>query len=280
MSAALPAAREADVRQRVALTNWSALRYFSFYRIVISGLFGLLASTSKMPPNVGGNEARGFTIVAVSYAIAAIVALVVSEQRMVDYRLQVYSLSLLDIVAIIALIVALLAAILMTWTLTRPLSELEEAARRVASGDLESQLTVRPGRSEVGRTMRAFNDMTRELASTRKKLLRAERIAAWREVARRIAHEIKNPLQPIQMEIERETPKLDDEGKPVEGETVTERKTETLNSRTPIWTKPKDEITDEEHAGINDPPVSEFRQRVHRVEALDKGALVDRRKEP
>ena len=105
-------------------------------------------------------------------------------------------------VAIIALIVALLAAILMTWTLTRPLSELEEAARRVASGDLESQLTVRPGRSEVGRTMRAFNDMTRELASTRKKLLRAERIAAWREVARRIAHEIKNPLQPIQMEIE------------------------------------------------------------------------------
>ncbi len=105
-------------------------------------------------------------------------------------------------VAIIALIVALLAAILMTWSLTRPLSELEEAAHRVASGDLESQLTVRGGGGEMGRTMRAFNDMTRELASTRKKLLRAERIAAWREVARRIAHEIKNPLQPIQMEIE------------------------------------------------------------------------------
>lgn len=92
---------EAGVRSTAP--SWSALRWFSFYRVVISGLFGLLASTGKMPPNVGGSEARGFTIIAVTYAVAAIVALVVSEQRMIDYRLQVYSLSLLDIVAIILL---------------------------------------------------------------------------------------------------------------------------------------------------------------------------------
>lgn len=104
-------------------------------------------------------------------------------------------------IAIGALLVAFLAAVLMTIWLSRPLGELEEAARRVASGDLESELDVR-ARGEVGRTMHAFNEMTRELAATRKKLLRAERIAAWREVARRIAHEVKNPLQPIQMEIE------------------------------------------------------------------------------
>ncbi|MEM9067864.1 MAG: ATP-binding protein [Myxococcota bacterium] len=104
-------------------------------------------------------------------------------------------------VAGVALLVALFAAVLMTLTLSRPLRSLEAAAQRVASGDLESEIPV-TARGEVGRTMRAFNNMTRELAATRKKLLRAERIAAWREVARRIAHEIKNPLQPIQMEIE------------------------------------------------------------------------------
>ena len=104
-------------------------------------------------------------------------------------------------IALGALLVAFLAALLMTFALARPLGELEAAAWRVARGDLDSELPV-TDRGELGRTMRAFNAMTRELAATRKKLLRAERIAAWREVARRIAHEVKNPLQPIQMEIE------------------------------------------------------------------------------
>jgi len=120
-------------------------------------------------------------------------------------------------IAVAALGIALLLALLLTLTLRRGLSQLEEAARRVASGDLESQMRVR-GRDEVGSAMTAFNEMTRELAATRRKLLRAERIAAWREVARRIAHEIKNPLQPIQMEVEtlrklhaRKHPKFDEE---------------------------------------------------------------------
>ncbi|MEZ6013508.1 MAG: molecular chaperone HtpG [Planctomycetota bacterium] len=52
---------------------------------------------------------------------------------------------------------------------------------------------------------------------------------------------------PIQMEVERSKPKLDDEGKPIAGERVTERVTETLNSRTPLWARPKDDITPEEH---------------------------------
>ena len=101
----------------------------------------------------------------------------------------------------LALIGALLLALFFAWYLTRPLRALESAAQRVGKGDLESQMQVRR-RDEMGSVMSAFNQMTKELSSTRRKLLRAERIAAWREVARRIAHEIKNPLQPIQMEVE------------------------------------------------------------------------------
>ena len=96
---------------------------------------------------------------------------------------------------------ALLISVLSTLWLSKPLIELEDATRRVGAGDLDATVTVRPG-GEVGKAIGAFNDMTRELRRTQRKLLRAERIAAWRDIARRIAHEIKNPLSPIQISIE------------------------------------------------------------------------------
>ena len=66
-----------------------------------------------------------------------------------------------------------------------------------------------------------------------------------RDVVRRYSDFVEYP---IQMEVGRTEPKLDDEGKPIEGETVTESKLETLNSQKPLWSRPKSEITDEEHA--------------------------------
>lgn len=101
----------------------------------------------------------------------------------------------------IALSLALLLGTFLALRTTRPLLELERAARRVGEGDLEATIPVRHG-GEIGRAMEAFNRMTHELRTTREQLLRAERIAAWREIARRIAHEIKNPLSPIQVSIE------------------------------------------------------------------------------
>ncbi|MFO0683271.1 MAG: ATP-binding protein [Sandaracinus sp.] len=73
---------------------------------------------------------------------------------------------------------------------------LEEAAARVGRGDLDVTIDGR------GATASAFNRMTRELKDTQHRLARAERIAAWRDIARRIAHEIKNPLTPIKMAME------------------------------------------------------------------------------
>ncbi len=104
------------------------------------------------------------------------------------------------VIALVALAGALLGAILLSWRLSQSFVLLEEAAAQVGAGDLESQLPV--PRGEASSVMTAFNRMTKELAATQQKLIRAERNAAWREVARRIAHEIKNPLQPIQMEVE------------------------------------------------------------------------------
>lgn len=74
-----------------------------------------------------------------------------------------------------------------------------------------------------------------------------EFLAEWRlrEVVKRYSDFVEYP---IQMEIERTEPKLDEEGEPIEGETETKRTLETLNSRKPLWARPKDEITPEEHA--------------------------------
>ncbi|MBI2565716.1 MAG: HAMP domain-containing protein [Candidatus Schekmanbacteria bacterium] len=92
-------------------------------------------------------------------------------------------------------------ALLLARRLTAPLASLREAAALVARGDRELALpTAR--RDEIGELMRAFNSMTRDLSSAEQRLKQAERVAAWREIAQRIAHEIKNPLFPIQLSIQ------------------------------------------------------------------------------
>jgi two-component system, NtrC family, nitrogen regulation sensor histidine kinase NtrY len=85
--------------------------------------------------------------------------------------------------------------------ITRPVEALQAAAARVAAGDLGARVEAR-ATGEVGELVDAFNQMTADLARSRSKLAAAERVAAWREVARRLAHEIKNPLTPIAMSVE------------------------------------------------------------------------------
>lgn len=84
---------------------------------------------------------------------------------------------------------------------TQPILELAEAARAVGRGDLSVRVASAAD-DEVGALVGVFNQMTAELSDSREKLLRAERVAAWQQIARRVAHEIKNPLSPIQMTME------------------------------------------------------------------------------
>ncbi len=81
------------------------------------------------------------------------------------------------------------------------LAELERAADRVAEGDLTSTIDLRVG-GKADQTFRSFDRMTRELRETRARLAEAERAGAFQEIARHIAHEIKNPLSPIQLAME------------------------------------------------------------------------------
>lgn len=96
---------------------------------------------------------------------------------------------------------AILMALFFSRTITRPIRALSQAASRVAEGDLNARVSFR-GQGEIGRLGLDFNDMTHRLARQQDRLRRAERTAAWREVARRVAHEVKNPLFPIRLAAE------------------------------------------------------------------------------
>jgi two-component system nitrogen regulation sensor histidine kinase NtrY len=78
---------------------------------------------------------------------------------------------------------------------------LTAGARAVAVGNLDTRVP-RGGRGEVGVLVDAFNRMTEDLGRTTQALVTAERTAAWEGVARSLAHELRNPLTPLQMSLE------------------------------------------------------------------------------
>src|ERR1700685_333205 len=122
-----------------------------------------------------------------------------SRRPYVDLRQQIRSVALLCGSGGI-----LLAILLSGWAaarVTRPVEQLAQAAREVASGDWNAQVTVTSS-DELGELAESFNRMTRELLAQREHLVQAERVAAWRELARRLAHELKNPLFPLQLTVE------------------------------------------------------------------------------
>ncbi len=108
-------------------------------------------------------------------------------------------------IALVAGGVGVLLAVLLSWwaaaRITHPVEQLAGAARNVAAGDWSVRVDSQ-SRDEIGDLARAFNQMTRQLSDQREKLLAAERVAAWRELARRLAHELKNPLHPLQITVE------------------------------------------------------------------------------
>ncbi len=117
-------------------------------------------------------------------------------------------IQMLDFIRSLALLVGggviVLGLILGWWIsarVTRPIEQLAEGARDVAAGHWEARVALR-SRDEIGQLAEAFNEMTRQLAEQRERLVQTERVAAWRELAKRLAHELKNPLFPLQLTVE------------------------------------------------------------------------------
>lgn len=86
--------------------------------------------------------------------------------------------------------------------ITRPLKRLQNATLQLASGDLSIRVKESPF-SPLNDLIVSFNNMVEELQTNRRKLVQAEKDAAWRDMARVLAHEIKNPLTPMRLSLER-----------------------------------------------------------------------------
>ena len=105
------------------------------------------------------------------------------------------------VVAASALLIGFLVSLWISARITKPVEELADGARGVADGRWDTRIDLH-GRDEIGQLAEAFNEMTQTLAAQKERLVQSERVAAWRELARRLAHELRNPLFPMQITIE------------------------------------------------------------------------------
>jgi two-component system, NtrC family, nitrogen regulation sensor histidine kinase NtrY len=104
-------------------------------------------------------------------------------------------------VAGVGILLAVIASLWLAARFTRPIEELAAASRSLAAGEWTTQVEI-DSNDEVGELAQSFNSMVKNLAENRDRLVQVERVAAWRELARRLAHELKNPLFPLQLTVE------------------------------------------------------------------------------
>jgi signal transduction histidine kinase len=145
-------------------------------------------------PNVGTSK-QG----AMNQQLLGVLLVGSSRRPLIELERQIVSTAML--VGGVGILVAILASLWFAARVTRPVVSLAEAARRVAAGDLGTKVEVESS-DELGELATAFNRMTEDLAQQKDRTLQAERVAAWRELARRLAHELKNPLFPLQVTVE------------------------------------------------------------------------------
>jgi signal transduction histidine kinase len=128
----------------------------------------------------------------------ATITVSVSQQELLKQKHQILTNSFYLLAG--SLLLCLLIGWLISHSISRPLKRLTEAAEQMSSGNFDVRVED-SANGEIGRLVDAFNTMTEQLDANRRKLIQTERIAAWQEIARHLAHEIKNPLTPIRTSI-------------------------------------------------------------------------------
>jgi len=118
--------------------------------------------------------------------------------EMIQKEAKVYS----GFYLLLILLVSSLLFILSFYKITKPLKELQIATRQIKEGNFQIQLPE-TGFTEIRELKHSFNSMSQELQATQNKLIEAEKDMIWKEFSRMLAHEIKNPLTPIQLSVQR-----------------------------------------------------------------------------
>jgi len=103
--------------------------------------------------------------------------------------------------AIGGFLIAIFVGFILSRNFTRPLENLAWASERLASGDFAVRVKYN-GRGELANLINTFNNMAEDLESYQRKIVESERLSAFTMMARKVAHEIRNPLTPIKIAVE------------------------------------------------------------------------------
>lgn len=123
-----------------------------------------------------------------------------SRQREIDQQVQTLNQTVL-LTALAFFLVAAILAYSLARRIAGPINTLTATTRSVAQGDFDVSLET-TSRDEIGALFASFNQMTADLKRQREHLERTKKLEAWAEMARQVAHEVKNPLTPIQLSTE------------------------------------------------------------------------------
>jgi two-component system nitrogen regulation sensor histidine kinase NtrY len=123
-----------------------------------------------------------------------------ARQSEVDDERTAGYVAIVNLFVLLFLLSVAAAAIIASWT-TRPLQALKRGLERIQLGAHNEPLPYQ-GEDELGELVRVYNRKVDELRESAEKLARSERESAWKEMARQVAHEIKNPLTPMKLGIQ------------------------------------------------------------------------------
>ena len=117
--------------------------------------------------------------------------------------LKITFITLFLAVTIVLLCVSILTGLVFASWIVRPVNKLIVATKNVGQGDYSSLIQAKKFNNEWDTLISTFNNMIEQLEYQKQQLIISNRQNAWRDIARKIAHEIKNPLTPIQLSAER-----------------------------------------------------------------------------
>ncbi|HUK34722.1 MAG TPA: HAMP domain-containing sensor histidine kinase, partial [Vicinamibacterales bacterium] len=215
------------IGQDVNLFEGSGLEASSQRDLFASGLFSMRTPSSayravvleRLPVFVGREQIADFPYRIAAAPIRAggregivIVPLPLGQQQL-DRQIDELDRQVI-FGAVLVMLVGAYMGYFMTERIADPINRLSHATRRIAHGDLDARIAVASA-DELGRLVQDFNVMAGDLKRQRTELERTQRLEAWAEMARQVAHDIKNPLTPIQLSAEHAQRVNADRGRPL-----------------------------------------------------------------
>ena len=123
-----------------------------------------------------------------------------TQKTELDREISSYVVSLINFYGLV-LIISFLVAYFLSRKLAEPLVVIRQYMGEIKLGEENKQIKWK-NNDEIGQLVQRYNEMLKEIEGNAKKMASSEREGAWREMAKQVAHEIKNPLTPMKLQVQ------------------------------------------------------------------------------